>query len=494
MSLTRSQVSQLYVTLFGRASEGNGNAYWMTDQPDMTATANVMLNTDAAKTYFGTTLNDNQAFIEHIYTNVFGKTYAQDTTGIDYWVAELAGGKSMGEVVHAIIVAAQDPVNAGAAQNQFNNKVEVSDYTASKIAKYTNLSTFTGFVDSVTDSNATVTTAKSAIDVESITTSGVLSDGRIKEATVFADANGDGVWNSGEKTTTTDFEGKFTLTNAEGSLVATGGTDISTGLGFEGTFTAPADSTMITPITTLVDQVMNSSQSITAEEAVALVAEAMGISTDIDLLTFDPIATAIDATASAGNQAAAIHLQAISVQVSNMIGQAAAMLDGAGTATEEEGAISAAAALADMIVEASTSGTTEVIDLASAATVETFLQATATEADATAEQIAAVEAVVADIATATAGVNDVMAEAVTSAEAGTSAEDIFTELAQTQVAAEDIEDLVESGTETGDATDAVTSSDATTFAEAVDAAADTVGSIAGGRASTILGTKNVLAL
>ncbi len=64
LGLTRTQVSQLYVTLLGRASEGNGNAYWMTDQPNMTATANIMLDTDAAKTYFGATLADNQAFIE----------------------------------------------------------------------------------------------------------------------------------------------------------------------------------------------------------------------------------------------------------------------------------------------------------------------------------------------------------------------------------------------------------------------------------------------
>ena len=64
MALTRTQISQLYVALLGRASEGNGNTFWMTNQLDMTATANCMLGVETVKTYFGSALTDNQAFIE----------------------------------------------------------------------------------------------------------------------------------------------------------------------------------------------------------------------------------------------------------------------------------------------------------------------------------------------------------------------------------------------------------------------------------------------
>ena len=452
MSLTRTQVSQLYVILLGRASEGDGNTYWMTGQLDMTATANIMLETAEVKTYFGSTLTNNQAFIQHIYLNSFGKTYSQDKTGVDYWVAALNAGMSRGEIVNTIIVAVQEPSNAGAMQDQFNNRVEVSDYTASKIAKVADLATFKGFIDSVTNDDKTVTAAKTAVDEESITLDGVVSDGYIKGATIFADANGDGVWNPGEAKTTTDHLGNFTLKNAEGPLVATGGTDISTGIAYEGTFCAPEGSTVITPITTLIDQVMQSAtnsetgEPLTADEAMALIADALGLSSDIDFLAFDPMATVTDATSTAEEQADAVDVQAVSVQIANMIGQAAAMLDGAGITTEESGAVPAAAALANIILEASGA-----IDLTSTATVETFLENSATQADATAAQIATVEAVAADIATATANVNGAMADAAASMEDGTSAEDIFTKLAQTQVAAEDIEDLVESGAETGDA-------------------------------------------
>ena len=480
MALTNTQVSQLYVTLFGRASEGNGNTYWMTAQPDMTKTADVMLTTDAAKTYFGSTLADNKAFIEHIYLNALNKTYTQDKAGIDYWVAELDGGKSPGEVVTAMIDATQAPENVGSAQELFNNKVEVSNYTASKMAEFTDMDTFLGFLTGVTQYSTSVAIAKLNINKASITSAGVLSDGLIKGATIFADANGDGVWNIGEEKATTDSLGNFSLERAEGTLVATGGTDISTGLAFEGTFTAPAGSTVITPITSLIEKILRSGATsgetgdlLTPDEAAALVAKTLGISADINLLKFDPVAVAADATASAAEQAAAVLLQAVSVQVANMMGQAGAMLDGVGIASEESGAVFAAKALATMIIAASASETGK-MDLTSPGTVEAFLQASAAAANATPEQIKAVETVCDDIATATANVNGAMADVVAKAKEGASVKDIFTGLAQIQVAAEAIEIMVESGAKKGDAASAASGSSGAAFNAAVANAADKV--------------------
>ncbi len=52
-NLTQTQVSQLYVSIFGRASEGSGNAYWCSTQDNMVTAADVMLSTTAALSYFG---------------------------------------------------------------------------------------------------------------------------------------------------------------------------------------------------------------------------------------------------------------------------------------------------------------------------------------------------------------------------------------------------------------------------------------------------------
>ena len=168
--LTQTQVSQLYVSIFGRASEGEGNDYWKSDPGSisMAITANTMLNTEPAKAYFGDTLNDNQMFIEFIYKNTLGKTYAEDPAGVNYWVGELAGGKSKGQVVATLINAAMDPQYTGLpAQDQFMNKVAVSNYTAINIITIpdvNDLSAFVAFISDVTDDDATVTAAKATVD------------------------------------------------------------------------------------------------------------------------------------------------------------------------------------------------------------------------------------------------------------------------------------------------------------------------------------------
>jgi hypothetical protein len=166
--LTQTQVSQLYVSIFGRASEGGGNAYWQSEQSDMTTAADTMLNTEPAKAYFGDTLNNNQMFIEFIYKNTLGKDYADDPDGVNYWVSELAAGKSKGEVVATLISAAIDPQYAGLpAQDQFLNKVAVCNYTADIIATcpdVNDLSAFVAFISSVTDDPETVVAAKAAVD------------------------------------------------------------------------------------------------------------------------------------------------------------------------------------------------------------------------------------------------------------------------------------------------------------------------------------------
>ena len=140
----------------------------MSEQDDMVTAANTMLATGAAQTYFGATLNDSLAFISFIYENTLGKTYAEDPDGVNYWVGELASGKSKGEVVATLINACMDPQYAGLpAQDRFINKVTVCNYTADTIKTVpdvNDLSAFVNFISDVTDDAATVVTAKTAVD------------------------------------------------------------------------------------------------------------------------------------------------------------------------------------------------------------------------------------------------------------------------------------------------------------------------------------------
>jgi hypothetical protein len=166
MALTQTQVSQLYVAIFNRASEGDGNTYWQNTGLSFEDTATEMLNTADAQTYFGSSLDTDQAFVEHIYLNTFNKTYADDAEGIDFWVLALQT-YSRGYVVSEIVTAATAAENAGDAQDQFLNRVAVSNYTAETLATvpsdYATSLAFDGDLV-VTNDAATVTSAEASVD------------------------------------------------------------------------------------------------------------------------------------------------------------------------------------------------------------------------------------------------------------------------------------------------------------------------------------------
>ena len=168
MALTQTQVSQLYVTLFGRVSEGAGNKYWQSAVSDVAAGANAMLATTAAQEYFGSALTSDEAFIKHIYKNTLNKTQVEDPAGIKFWVDALKAGNSRGLVVSELIKAAQDPANKGAAQDYFNNKVALSDYTATKVEgkdlKVKDLAPFKEALTKVTSNPSSLTDAKAFVD------------------------------------------------------------------------------------------------------------------------------------------------------------------------------------------------------------------------------------------------------------------------------------------------------------------------------------------
>jgi hypothetical protein len=176
--LTKDQVSQLYVAIFNRASEGEGNAYWRS-QPDMATAAIAMLDTQAAEDYFGDSLNTDQAFIEHIYFNTLNKTIADDFDGINYWVEMLDAGTSRGKVVVSLVGVIKDYAPDGpyydpddtatiAAFNQFTNRVTVSNYMADSVytppADWVKSTQFNITGLDVNDNAGSVAVAKRAVD------------------------------------------------------------------------------------------------------------------------------------------------------------------------------------------------------------------------------------------------------------------------------------------------------------------------------------------
>jgi hypothetical protein len=142
-----------------------------------------------------------------------------------------------------------------------------------------------------------------------LSSNGRVIDGYIANATVFRDLNANGILDAGEPNVRTDATGNFAgLEGTGGVIVAFGGTDISTGKAFTGQLTAPSTATVVTPLTTLVQAlVQQGNGAVTAEQAAQQVAQAFGL-VDFDINNDDPVIAGEAGLAAlkAGAQVAAI--------------------------------------------------------------------------------------------------------------------------------------------------------------------------------------------
>jgi len=185
----------------------------------------------------------------------------------------------------------------------------------------------------------------------------VAEDGYIAGATVsYANGSDNGA------TATTDAQGSFTLTGGSGPLILTGGTDTATGLAFTGTLEAPNGSTVLSPLTTLVEKAAlamgDDASAAGIAAANASVIKALGLPAGTDLTTLDAVAGT-----QSGDQAATAAFKAGSELLDTMT-----LIQAAGGSAD-----AAYAALAADITAAAAAGTT--VNLTANGTIATIAQA-----------------------------------------------------------------------------------------------------------------------
>jgi len=204
---------------------------------------------------------------------------------------------------------------------------------------------------------------------------GEVIDGYISGATIFLDANKNGIKDSNEPSTTTDFNGAYQLDIPletfdknkngkidadEGNLVAFGGTDTATGLPLEMPLSAPADANVVTLLTSLVTDLM--AGGMTQSEAESKVKSTLSIPAGVDLSDLDPIAS------TAKNEPGGVETLVAMTKVHNVITQTSSLIDGASTADN--------AAIVKAVVRAINSKIQSggSLDLSDAAQVESIIQ------------------------------------------------------------------------------------------------------------------------
>lgn len=166
---------------------------------------------------------------------------------------------------------------------------------------------------------------------------GIGQDGYIANGTVFFDANGNQTRDGVEPTTTTDSKGKFDLPislhdfdanhnnqidPSEGTLILTGGTDIATGLPLTSQLTAPPGSTVVSPVTSLLAEILKQNAGLSLADARAQLQTSLGISSTLDVTQYDPFAGA------AANDPASTSVLAASAKIQNTLDALQGVLQG----------------------------------------------------------------------------------------------------------------------------------------------------------------------
>ncbi|GAB1392253.1 hypothetical protein MASR1M60_04160 [Rhodocyclaceae bacterium] len=216
----------------------------------------------------------------------------------------------------------------------------------------------------------------------------------IKGATVFIDKNGDGIWNEGEVKGIADDSGVFSLNGKgpafKGTLISTGGINMTTGLANTETFMAPKVTKVVNSLTTLVAQVAKD-EGLSMGQAMSQVKDALGIK--LNILSKDPAALA--ESGKAGSAAVTNALAALEAQkqIDTVLKLGASTLSGAATGTD---ATTLKTGLLSALVSKVVSGSP--LDLTSNSTIQTLLTSAATSAGLDATAVAKVTTLAADAA------------------------------------------------------------------------------------------------
>jgi uncharacterized repeat protein (TIGR02059 family) len=194
---------------------------------------------------------------------------------------------------------------------------------------------------------------------------GNLADGYIRDAHIYIDTNGDG---TGDHDTGvfTNASGNFFLPpgTPPGSIIAIGGVNIDTGVPNTLVYKAPAGSTTVSPLTTLVQSYVQTNGG-TAADAETAVQTALGLPASVDLLTFDPLAAAPD-------DADAVAVQKAAAQIATIAMLAASAPTGGATAA------SAGQDVIDNLVTTVTGAGAGSVNLSDPGTATSLLDATST--------------------------------------------------------------------------------------------------------------------
>lgn len=305
-------ISRLYYAAFGRVPDAGGLSFWLAQAKkgqSISSIANDFIRSTEFQTLYGKTTTD-AAFVDLLYKNVLGR--AGDTDGKAYWVARLT----------------TDKMPRSTVLNAFADSPELIANKNAEIKVILQYQLFTGLTPSNTEIASALaqndpiallakiysSSTYTGVPVPYLNTRGVAVDGYLQSSNIFVDRNGNHLQDAGEISLSTDIQGNYNFKNQEsfnGVLILQGGRDISIMRDLLISYSAPAGSSVISPLTTLYEK-LRPVKSLTPDGTVSLLNQRLGIASTIDVTSFDPIAQSIvkDASATAVANALTAHAKA----------------------------------------------------------------------------------------------------------------------------------------------------------------------------------------
>jgi len=160
----RTEISQLYVSLFGRAPDSDGLGFWVSSYAGGNTIAKIaqsMYETTPARTYYPLYATPSEV-VTTFYSNVLGR--APDAEGLAFWVNEFKNAATPGtffaKLVSNVVNYSGTDADGLSSQSLFNNKVTVAQFYGENGGT---IAGATSALSGVTAVASTVDTAKAAI-------------------------------------------------------------------------------------------------------------------------------------------------------------------------------------------------------------------------------------------------------------------------------------------------------------------------------------------
>ncbi|MEM7197454.1 MAG: S8 family serine peptidase, partial [Pseudomonadota bacterium] len=469
-----AQISRIYYAIYSRAPDLAGLNFWqqqITDGSTLQVVYNFFNNSAEFAQRYGNA-STNQEYVSALYTNVFSR--ASDAAGEAFWVQSLDNRTQTRDSILAFFT--QSPENIILRRSAIDSYAAYEgilgrEPTQAEMTAATTANDLTALTSSLLASSE-----YSGIAVPGLSRSGVVVDGYISGATVFIDVDNDGIQDTNEPVTTTNAFGVFDFgTNANfGDIVASGGTDISTQSAHATTYSAPSGSTVVSPLTTLVDRVA-ADGNMTVSLAQTRVRDAFGLDSSIRLLTFDPIAAISSSTTTIASRATGLAVQTAATQIDTFIDLASALLLGTGASTSSAQSLQATIAALSVQIRSLQSGQT--IALGERASVQSVIEQAITNSGATADVQTRTTALAGDTAQIVANLNtSIHSMATTNADDGAAA---LRGIAQVQLAGAGIQQQLQNGAANSDISQVLTGATGDALTTSIAGTVSQVGNVAG---------------